>query len=214
MSTTAVSSNSIYQELRTFFQSRRSDLQHLGNDLKSGDLTKAQQDYQALQTLGESGPFANGDTFAVSRREQDLQNIGTAIQAGDLAGAKKALLQLHQTFDPPPVHAPVSDSSASPALTPGTSGTPAVASTTSTSATGPEIVLNLGNVPAGEQITIGVSSGSNGTEQVSISAANPQGQSAGSILLNLAQNSNEQIVLNLFNSAASPSQGSGVNVSA
>jgi hypothetical protein len=207
MSTTAVASSSIYQELRTFFQSRRSDLQQLGKDLKSGDLTKAQQDYQTLQTLGQSGPFANGDTFAVSRREQDLQNIGTAIQAGDLAGAKKALLQLHQTFDPPPVHAPVSSD-------PSASVTPVDSSSTSTAATSPEIVLNLGNVPAGEQITIGVSSGSNGTEQVSISAQNPQGQSAGSILLNLAQNSNEQIVLNLFNSAASPSQGSGVNVSA
>jgi hypothetical protein len=214
MSTAAVTSSSIYQELWTFFQSRRSDLQQLGKDLKSGDLTKAQQDYQTLQTLGRSGPFANGDTFAVSRREQDLQNIGTAIQAGDLAGAKKALLQLHQTFDPPPVHAPVSSNSPSPSVDPSTSATPADSSSTSTSATGPEIVLNLGNVPAGEQITIGVSSGSNGTEQVSISAQNPQGQSAGSILLNLAQNSNEQIVLNLFDSAASPSQGSGVNVSA
>ncbi len=44
MSTAAVSSNSIYQELRSYFQQRRSDLQQLGKDLQSGDLSSAQQE--------------------------------------------------------------------------------------------------------------------------------------------------------------------------
>ncbi|SRR5579871_386007 len=52
MSTAAVSSNSIYQELQSFFSQRRSDIKQLGKDLQSGDLTAAQQDYQDLQTLG------------------------------------------------------------------------------------------------------------------------------------------------------------------
>lgn len=61
MSTTPIAANSIHQELQTFFNHRRSDLQQLAKDLKSGDLTAAQQDYQTLQSLGQSGPFADGD---------------------------------------------------------------------------------------------------------------------------------------------------------
>lgn len=100
MSTAAVSSNSIYQQLQQYFQQRRSDLQQLGKDIKSGDLSDAQQEYQALQTLGQSGPFATGDTFHLSSREQDFQNIGAALQSGDLTGAATALQQLRQTFKP------------------------------------------------------------------------------------------------------------------
>lgn len=219
MSTAAVSSNSIYQELQSFYQQRRSDLQQLGNDLKSGDLTDAQQEYQALQTLGQSGPFANGDTFALSGREQDFQNIGSALQSGDITAAEQALQQLGQSFKHPgSAAASTASSAASDASTSGASAasdTSTSAAAPTSSAGGPEIVLNLANMPAGEQITIGLSSGANGAEQVSISAENAQGQSDGQITLNLSQNANEQIVLNLFNSSATSStQGSAVNVSA
>ena len=98
MSIAPVASNSIHQELQSFFDHRRSGLQQLGKDLKSGDLTAAQQDYQSLQALGQSGPFADGGPFAVARREQNFENIGAALQSGDLLGARKALLDLHQTF--------------------------------------------------------------------------------------------------------------------
>ena len=215
MSTAAVSSNSIYQELQQYFQQRRSDLQQLGKDIKSGDLSDAQQEYQALQTLGQSGPFANGDTFYVSGREQDFQNIGSALQSGDLAGAATALLQLRDTFKPQSVSSSdaTTSSGASSAAASKSAGTSAAIS--ASPAKGAEIVLNLGNLPAGEQITIDLSGASNGKEQVSISAANSHGRSEGQILLNLAQNSNEQIVLNLFNSSASTTtQASSVNVSA
>jgi hypothetical protein len=208
MSTAAVSSNSIYQELQSFYQQRRSDLQQLGKDLQSGDLTDAQQEYQALQSLGQSGPFANGDTFRLSGRQQDFQNIGSALQSGDVTAAEQALQQLGQSFQHP------ASGAASPTSSSASDASTNVAASTS-SAGGPEIVLNLANMPAGEQITIGLSSGANGAEQVSISAENAQGQSDGQIMLNLSQNTNEQIVLNLFNSSATSStQGSGVNVSA
>jgi len=214
MSTSAVSSNSIYQELQHYFQQRRSDLQQLGKDIKAGDLSDAQQKYQALQTLGQSGPFANGDTFYVSGREQDFKNIGTALQSGDLAGAATALLQLRQTFKPQSVSSSAATTNRDAATTANAS-TSFAAATSGSSSGAQEIVLNLANLPAGEQITIDLSGASNGTERVSISAANAQGHSDGQILLNLAQNSNEQIVLNLFNSSASAAtQGSSVNVSA
>jgi hypothetical protein len=78
-----------------------------------------------------------------------------------------------------------------------------------------EIVLNLGHVTAGEQITIGVSNSGNGTEQVTIGVANQQNQSPEPITLNLNQSSNQQIILNLFNGTAnSTAQSSGVSVTA
>src|SRR5208282_4324710 len=112
MSTAAVSSSSIYQELQSYFQQRRSDLQQLGQDIQSGDLADAQQEYSAIQTLGQSGPFANGDAFKLSNREQDFNAIGQALQSGDLAGAQQAYSTLESTFhgskhaDPPAATAP------------------------------------------------------------------------------------------------------------
>jgi len=218
MSTAAVSTSSIYQELQAYFQQRGSDLQQLGKALKSGDVAGAQQEFSAIQNLGQSGPFANGNAFKVSQREQDFAAIGQALQAGDLAGAHQAFAQLKSTFqhqpsvDPPAVVVNLSGSSSGSSSS-GASGASAASSTGS--ASGTEIVLNLGNVTPGEQITIGVSNAANGAEQVTIGVANQQNQSPEQITLNLSQNSNQQIILNLFNStASSAAQGSGVSVTA
>jgi hypothetical protein len=48
MSTTPIAANSIQQEVQAFFHHRRSDLQQLAKDLRSGDLNAAQQDYPML----------------------------------------------------------------------------------------------------------------------------------------------------------------------
>src|ERR1035441_468434 len=68
MSIAAVSSSSIYQELQSFSQQRAADVQQLGKDLTAGNLANAQQDYTTLQTLGQSGPSANGDVFGSRAR--------------------------------------------------------------------------------------------------------------------------------------------------
>jgi acetyl/propionyl-CoA carboxylase alpha subunit len=205
MSTAAVSSSSLYQQLQSYFQQRQSDVQQLGQALQSGDLAGAQQEFTALQTLGQSGPFANGNDFKNSQRQQDFNAIGQALQSGDLAGAQQAFAQLQSSFRPQQQQ----ESSASQ---------PAAASSTAT-ASEPEIVLNLGTVTPGEQITIGLSSASNGSEQVTIGVANQQNQAPEQITLNLNPNSNQEIILNLLNSAASTSssttaQSSGLNVTA
>ena len=100
MSTAAVSSSSsIYQELQSFFQQRTSDVAQLGKDLTAGNVATAQQDFATLQSLGQGGPFANGDAFAAGNaREQDFTAIGQALQSGDLAGAQQAFAQLESTF--------------------------------------------------------------------------------------------------------------------
>ncbi len=226
MSTAAVSTSSIYQELQQYFQQRGSDLQQLGQALQNGDLTAATQEYGAISNLGQNGPFANGSAFKISQRQQDFNAIGQALQNGDLAGAQQAFAQLKATFqqrttDPPaqnPASAAVVVNLSSPTASAATSGSTSGSTPGTTGAGGgSEIVLNLGNVTPGEQITIGVSAGANGSEQVTVGVSNPQNQSQSpeQITLNLNQASNQQIVLNLFNSATTAApQSSGLSVSA
>jgi len=98
MSTSAISSSSIYQELQTFYQTRQSDLQTLGSALQSGDLNAAQQAYGQLVSLGQSGPFGSTQPFQRSDRASDFAAIGKALSSGDLAGAQAAFAKLQQTF--------------------------------------------------------------------------------------------------------------------
>lgn len=196
MSTAAVSTSSLYQQLQSYFQTRQSDVQQLGQDLQNNDLADAQQEFSAIQTLAQSGPFANGDAFSRTDRQQDFNALGQALQSGSLANAQQAFQQLESTFQS-------GSGGATPA--PVTTPTPAAGS-------GNEIVINLGNVTPGEQITIGLNNESNGTgngtgeEQLTISVGNSQSQNQNpEITLNLNPNSNEEIILNLFNSAAQTS---------
>ncbi len=226
MSTAAVSSSSIYQELQSYFQQRGSDLQQLGQALQSGDLAGAQQEFSAIQTLGQSGPVANGDPFISSQREQDFQAIGQALQSGDLAGAQQAFAQLEsdlhpqKSAEPQPAVVVNLTGAASPADSTRTGSASSANSTAATSssgsatdgsATGSEIVLNLGTVTPGEQITIGLSDAANGSEQLTIGVSQPN-QTPEQITLNLNPNSNQQIILNLFNSTASSVTQGGVRV--
>src|ERR1700677_5227871 len=90
MSTAAVSSSSLNQQIDQYFQTRRSDLQQLGQALTSGDVATAQTEFNNIVTLGQNGPFSGGNAFAYANREQDFNAIGTALQSGDLGGEQKA----------------------------------------------------------------------------------------------------------------------------
>lgn len=98
MSTPVVSSTSIYRELQTYYQQRSADVQQLGQDLSSGNLSSAEQDFTTLQTLGQSGPSANGDVFDSSQREQDLNAVGQDLQSGNLSAAQQAFAQLESSY--------------------------------------------------------------------------------------------------------------------
>jgi hypothetical protein len=118
--TTAVSSNPVNQpspQMEAYFHQRSADLRQLGEALKSGDLTGAQQAYNAIVTLGQSGPF-KGEPFAIAGREQDFQAIGQALQSGDLAGAQKSFSALetllHSRRPVPPMTGGASSSSVGP----------------------------------------------------------------------------------------------------
>lgn len=197
MLTTAVSSHAIDHESGGYFQKRAADLQKLGQALRAGDLEAARQQYKAIQDLGQSGPFSNGDPFKMAQREQAFETMGQALQSGDLGSAQRAFHRLISSFrrahiQPPPDASPIDN----------------VPSNATSAGNGSEIVLNLANMPAGEQITIGLNNTGNGTEQVTISMANQQGQSPEQITLNVAWDSNQQIILNLFReSTSAPSTG-------
>ena len=215
---TSSSTGSIYQQLQAYYQQRSADVQQLGQDLAAGNVTNAEQDFNALQTLGQSGPFKSGGAFNNNQREQDLNAIGQALQAGDLAGAQQAYAQLEATYQKHQTSPPVSNppQTSPPVFNPPLTSPP-VSKPPSTSAAGAgtEIILNLANAPAGEQITIGLTNESNGTEQVSISAANPANQTPEQITLDVNPNLNQQIVLNLFGSSAgSSAQSSSINTTA
>jgi hypothetical protein len=158
------------------------------------DLAGAQQEYSALQTLGQSGPFAGGDPFKSSQREQDFVAIGQALQSGDLAGAQPVFAQLQSTFhsrqssEPSPAVVVNLGGSSSPssAATSSTNSPPATAANSTASASGSEIVLNLGNMTPGEQITIGLSNPGNSSEQVTIGVSGQRPSRSRSISIRTA----------------------------
>ena len=157
MSTAAVSSSSIYQQLQAYFQQRRSDVRQLGQDLQSGDLAAAQQDYATIQTLGQSGPFANGVPFKDVQREQDFTAIGQALQSGNVSTTQQAFKELQSTFRHDRwILAPQSGSgSSSTGSAPASGGSSTTSPGTLASPVGtPELILNLGKAPGNEQIVL------------------------------------------------------------
>lgn len=214
MSTAAVSSGSLFDQLQTYFQGRDADLKQLGKDLANGDLSGAQQEYAAIVNLGQNGPLANGNEFAVAQRQQDFNAIGQALQSGDLSGAQQAFAELKSTV------AQSAQPSSPVILNPATGTTASSGSSSSSSDGGSEIVINLGAMTPGEQVDINLSGSSSGGEQVTIGVSGQQGQSPEQITLNLNPNSNQQIILNLLNgtagtsSSSSSSSSTGLSVSA
>ncbi len=140
----------------------------------------------------------NGDPFAIAQREKDFVAIGKALQSGDLAGAQQAFDALKGTF---------THSSPIQTIHTDTGGG------TTTTGSGPEIILNLGsggNVP--QQITLDITNASNGGEKVALSFGS-QGGSTEQVTFNLPANSNEQLVVNLLDQSASTTSSSSATPS-
>jgi hypothetical protein len=223
MSTSAVSSSSLYSQLGQYFQTRQSDLKQLGQALQSGDLAGAQTAYNNIASLGQNGPFAGGNPFRANQTDQKFANLGQALQSGDLAGAQQAFASLgsaggrgNRQLDPLPSTSPATSgpeiiinlSSGSTASTGSVSPLPTATTPTPAASSGPEIILNLTPISSGsggsaspEQITISLSSPAGGGEQVSIGIGS-QGSTAEQLTFNLPKNSSEQIILNLLGAAS------------
>jgi hypothetical protein len=127
MSTSAVSSSSLNQQIQQYFHTRQTDLHDLGQALGTGDLANAQTEYNNIAQLGQSGPFASGNAFSNSTREADFTAIGTALQSGNLAAAQPAFSDLKSTFQN------------------SNGGQAASSSAAGSSSVGPAIIINIGN---------------------------------------------------------------------
>ncbi len=190
MSTSPVSSSSLSQQLEQYFQTRQTDLQQLGQALAQGNLSGAQTAFNNIVTLGQSGPSANGNPFLNSQREQDFNAIGQALQNGDLAGAQQAFATLQNSA----VNQQSSQSSTN---------------------TGPEIVLNLSSTGTGanpEEITINLNPTSGGGEQLTVGVGSQGSNSQPQVTLNLAANTNEEVVLNLLGNSNSTNTTNANNI--
>jgi hypothetical protein len=151
---TATATSSIYQQLQVYRQQRSADLTQLGQDLQAANLTAAQTDFNTLTSLGQTGPFQNGQPFQQTNHAQDFQAIGQALQSGDLAAAQTAYTALAGTFSGQNQQAQTAISAYNSAPieivinlgAPGTIASTGTATPSSTAATQntPEIVINLG----------------------------------------------------------------------
>lgn len=89
MTISAVAPNSSNQ-LQAYFHQRTVDLSQLQQALKSGDVSAAQQAYNAIVALGQQGPLPKGTPFYSANLEQDFEAVGQALQSGDMTAAVQA----------------------------------------------------------------------------------------------------------------------------
>ena len=231
--------SSILQQIQAYSQQRASDLAQLAQDLQAGNLTAAQQDYQTLTALGQTGPNANGQVYSQSNRNQDFQAIGQALQAGDLSGAQSALANLQSTLGKQSQQAQSAisaynqsgveivinlisspsnsaSSSASASTTTGSTSESSTAgsdnSSTGPSATPPELIIDLESSGAQgiPEVTINFGNGTS-SPQLSVGTEAPNGAVTNLLNINLNQQTNYDLVLNLLNSGAVNQAQSGTS---
>ncbi len=82
-----------------YVKQRQSDLQQLGQELESGNLSGAQSEFQDIVSLASETPsLPDGRQFLMSERQQDFDSIGQALENGNGSGALNAFDQLEATF--------------------------------------------------------------------------------------------------------------------
>jgi len=209
--TTAPSASSIYQQLQSYRQARKADLVQLGTDLEAGDVNAAQQDFNTLTALGQSGPNKNGQTFEQAGRAQDFQAIGQALESGDLAGAQSAFATLEGTFgqQSPQAQSAISaynSNSGGAEIVINLGGASGTSATNGSSgSTAPEVVVNVGpesgstsGASGGPEVVINLG-GASSTSSASASS----GSTTPEIVVNLGQESGsssaspEEVTINL-----------------
>jgi hypothetical protein len=99
MSVAGISSSSLFnyenQTIQNRFQQFRQEFQQLGQDLQSGNLSAAQQDFTTLQQLGpqnSSTPSAQTNNPIA----QAFQQLSQDLQSGNLSAAQQDYAQIQQ----------------------------------------------------------------------------------------------------------------------
>lgn len=179
-----------------------------------------------ILTAAPASPASSSAPAPVSALEvpPPAEPLVTLTLQGGNSGGIEIDLTFANPATPAPVSAPATGSAAAPPATSNSSATPATTSTGTSPAgnTAPEIVVNLnaGSLAAGSEIDISLSQSANGGEQFSLGIGTQANPSQEQINISLAQNANEQIVLNLLaagaggsGGAASSAPGTLINIS-
>jgi outer membrane protein assembly factor BamD (BamD/ComL family) len=107
MSVAGISAASFFnfntQSIASRKQQFSQEFQQLGQDLQSGDLTKAQADFSALQQLGSNSTSSTQSNNPIA---QDFAQLSKDLQAGDVSAAQQDFSKLQQDFQSqtPQVH--------------------------------------------------------------------------------------------------------------
>jgi outer membrane protein assembly factor BamD (BamD/ComL family) len=100
MSISGISAASFFnfntQSITSRKQQFSQEFQQLGQDLKSGDLAKAQADFSALQQLGSNSTTTS--TQSSNPIAQDFTQLSKDLQAGDVSAAQQDFAKLQQDF--------------------------------------------------------------------------------------------------------------------
>lgn len=89
-------SNYNNQTMQNNMQQFQQEFQQLGQDLQSGNITAAQQDFSALQQLS---PQAGSSSSASSNPiAQEFSQLSQALQSGNLSAAQQDYSQIQQNF--------------------------------------------------------------------------------------------------------------------
>jgi len=92
----SIYSNYTTPSVHNRFQQFQQEFQQLGQDLQSGNISAAQQDFSALQPLS---PQASSTSAQSSNSiAQDFKQLAQDIQSGNLAGAQKDYATIQQDF--------------------------------------------------------------------------------------------------------------------
>jgi len=109
MSTSAISGISAFnynnQSVQNEFQQFRQEFQQLGQDLQSGNLSAAQQDFVTLQQLApQSNSTSSTQSNSTSSTQssnpiaQEFNQLSQALQSGNLSAAQQDYSQIQQDF--------------------------------------------------------------------------------------------------------------------
>jgi hypothetical protein len=100
MSTSAILSSNFLnydnQTTQNRMQQFQQEFQQLGEDLQSGNLTAAQQDFATLQQLGPQGSSTSAQSS--NPITQEFSQLGQDLQSGNLAAAQQDYSNIQQDF--------------------------------------------------------------------------------------------------------------------
>jgi outer membrane protein assembly factor BamD (BamD/ComL family) len=101
MSTSGISSTnfSYYdtQDMQNNLQKIQQEFQQLGQDLQSGNLSAAQQDFATLQSLTPQGSSASS-TQSNNPIAQEFSQLSQDLQSGNLSAAQQDFAQIQQSL--------------------------------------------------------------------------------------------------------------------